>query len=125
MLHENSFSFSFRLSCMLLEGVGAKCHYDNECIPSKSFIRTLFYVNSCNILDSYCRHQLMCFCKKDYYAVSEDQWSCKGESIQLMRDAFRNWASVNLKFCRVIIPGTIYWSTLISSVSSNKNSNKQ
>lgn len=111
---------------MLLEGVGSKCHYDNECIPSESFIKTLFYVNFCNILDSYCRHQLMCFCKKDYYAVPEDQWSCKGESVQLMKATFLNWASVNLKFCRGIITGLeLYWSTLFSSISSNKDSNKQ
>lgn len=46
-------------------GIGTKCHYDTHCIEN-----------------AFCRHQLMCFCKKDYYP-SDDHWTCIGERISI------------------------------------------
>lgn len=54
------FSFSFT-SHIFYQGVGAKCHYDSDCIEN-----------------SFCRHQLLCFCKKEFWVMSDDHWNCKG-----------------------------------------------
>lgn len=72
-------SSSQYLNCFIFAGIGAKCHYDSHCIEN-----------------AFCRHQLVCFCKKDYWMMSDDHWKCKGEIFKNV--SWETIFSFNFKF---------------------------
>lgn len=62
-------------------GVGAKCHYDSHCIEN-----------------AFCRHQLLCFCKKDYWVMSNDHWNCRGKLFILKLSHLKALRSLSINY---------------------------
>lgn len=80
--HLFSHEFYFNFPSFFFSGVGTKCQYDSHCIEN-----------------AFCRHQLLCICKKEFRVISEDNWSCHGMK--------------NFLFCFIII------KTMITNVVQN------
>jgi hypothetical protein len=69
------------------KGVGAKCQYDSHCIEK-----------------AFCRHQLVCFCKREHWMVTEDNWRCHGgflihSSLLTSSNAFLTLAQICTTHC--------------------------